>query len=96
VSAAVYVHCEVDDWDYDPRYTEGSCPICRQGPPGAPVAPRWLLLSRRVPWDFVFLGGLFLVALVLGMAAVQASGLAAASHLPRPHFALPTVHLPHR
>ncbi len=94
--SAIYVHCDADDWDYDPRYTEGSCPICRQGPPGAPAAPRWLLMSRRVAWDLVFLACLFLVSIVLALAAIEASGLASDSHFPHPRFGLPTLHLPHR
>ncbi len=67
--------CELDGWDYDPRYTEGACPICGTAAEGAPTAPRWLLWSRRVPWDLLFLLGLFFVSVVLAKLALQAAGL---------------------
>lgn len=69
------VHCEVDDWTFDPRYTQGRCPICGWVPEGAPAAPRWLALVNRVDWDVV---GLFLLADVLVLLALivaHAAGL---------------------
>ena len=82
--STAFWHCELDDWDYDPRYTEGTCPICGVRPDGAPAAPRWLLLSRRVPWDLVFLFALLAVLLVLAVVVLRASGLAADWHLHLP------------
>lgn len=69
------VHCETDDWSFDPRYTQGRCPICGWVPEGAQSAPRWLALVNRVDWDIV---GLFLLADVLVLLALivaHAAGL---------------------
>lgn len=66
------LHCVNDDWDFDPRYTGGVCPICGWGPGPTPPTQVEALL-RKVPWDYVLLGvlGLILVALgiLVGMAA---------------------------
>ncbi len=43
--------CELDGWSFDPRYTEGRCPICGWVAPGAPEAPLWLTLARRFEWE---------------------------------------------
>ena len=101
--SALLVHCELDDWDYDPRYTEGACPICGTHPDGAPLAPLWLLLSRRVPWDMVFLGVLAVLLVVMAAVVIGASGLAADWHLRLPRSLhlpalpiLPHLRLPHR
>lgn len=67
--------CELDQWRFDPRYTQGRCPICGWAPVGAPDAPRWMRLVRRVDWDLL---GLFLFAdllLALGLVVAGASGL---------------------
>ena len=63
-------HCEVDDWTFDPRYTQGRCLICGWVPEGAPAAPRWLALVNRLDWDML---GLFLLAdvLVAGTAVFE-------------------------
>jgi hypothetical protein len=69
------VHCEVDDWTFDPRYTQGRCPICGWVPEGAPVAPRWLALVNRLDWDML---GLFLLAdvlVLLGLIVAHAAGI---------------------
>lgn len=67
--------CELDGWRFDPRYTQGGCPICGWKPDGAPDAPRWLRLTRRVDWDLL---GLFMLAdmlLVLGLVVANVAGL---------------------
>jgi hypothetical protein len=46
-TAVAKAHCPIDDWDFDPRYTDGVCPICGWRPPGAPVEPPRL---ARVDW----------------------------------------------
>ena len=56
---AVRVRCDLDGWDFDPRYTEGACPICGWKPEGAPHTPIWLGLSRKVDWEVVGLFALF-------------------------------------
>jgi len=73
--SALSVHCDLDAWDFDPRYTGGACPICGTVAEGAPAAPRWLLWSRRVPWDVLFLLALFFACVVLAKLALQAAGL---------------------
>jgi hypothetical protein len=61
--------------DGNPRYTEGACPICGWKPEGAPSAPAWLALSRKVEWDLI---GLFVLFIVLTFCAVI---VAHAAHL---------------
>lgn len=69
------VHCDLDDWDFDPRYTEGSCPICGWRPPEGTVAeqPRWLTALDRVQWDFVGLIVLAVALLLLGFLVGSAA-----------------------
>jgi hypothetical protein len=66
-------YCETDAWAFDPRYTQGRCPICGWAPEGAPVAPRWLKVANRLDWEmvglFMFVDVLFLLALVVLSAA---------------------------
>ena len=59
--------CELDSWSFDPRYTEGRCPICGWVAPGAPDAPLWLTLARRFEWE---LAGLVALMAVLALIAV--------------------------
>ena len=68
-------YCEQDGWEFNPRYTEGGCPICGWTPAGAPSAPAWLALSRKVEWDLI---GLFVLFIVLTFCAVI---VAHAAHL---------------
>ena len=59
--------CELDGWSFDPRYTEGKCPICGWVAPGAPEAPWWMILARRFEWE---MAGLVLLLAVLALGAV--------------------------
>lgn len=59
--------CELDGWSFDPRYTEGKCPICGWVAPGAPEAPWWMTLARRFEWE---LAGLLVLLVVLALGAV--------------------------
>ena len=80
-------YCEADRWTFDPRYTQGKCPICGWQPEGAPDAPYWLALARRVDWQIV---GLFLlvdVLFLLGLVVANAAGLLPAGH---PSIGLPS------
>jgi hypothetical protein len=72
--------CEADDWEFDARYTEGACPICGWQPEGAPHAPRWLTLSRKVDWEMVGLFALFVVLVFCAVIISQAAGF----RLPHP------------
>ena len=68
-------YCELDHWRFDPRYTQGHCPICGWTPEGARDAPLWMRLTRRVDWDLL---GLFLFAdllLAVGLIVAVGAGL---------------------
>lgn len=67
--------CTTDDWLFDPRYTQGRCPICGWAPEGAPRAPAWLAFVNRVDWDLVGLLVLADVLVLLGLVVASAAGL---------------------
>jgi hypothetical protein len=69
------VICELDRWRFDPRYTQGVCPICGWAPEGAAKMPRWMAIVDRVDWELL---GLFLLAdlfVILGLVVANAAGL---------------------
>ena len=68
-------HCEADDWTFDPRYTQGRCPICGWAPEGAPSAPGWLAIVNRFDWDMVGLFVLADVLVLLGLIVAHATGI---------------------
>ena len=72
--APVRFHCELDDWTFDPRYTDGRCPICGWQPAGAPAAPAWLAAARKFEWELTGLFVLLIVLAVLGMVVATAAG----------------------
>ncbi|MFN2464284.1 MAG: hypothetical protein ABR573_10335 [Candidatus Dormibacteria bacterium] len=63
------LHCEVDSWDFDPRYTAGACPICGWAPEAIqmPAVPAWQTQLAWVPWDYVGLAALFVALVALGI-----------------------------
>ena len=68
------LHCAVDDWDFDPRYTAGVCPICGWGP--GPAPPSTLQqLAARVPWDYVLLAVLAVSLIIIGVLVGRAAGV---------------------
>jgi hypothetical protein len=69
------LHCEVDDWDFDPRYTAGECPICGWRPNAGPAKalPAWRKRLDQVPWDLIGLGMLFVVLVTLGVFVAMAA-----------------------
>jgi hypothetical protein len=69
------LYCSLDDWYFDPRFTEGKCPICGWAPDNAvAVRPEWEATLRRLPWDYIFLGVLFVGLVVLGIiVGIQAN-----------------------
>ena len=82
-------YCEADGWSFDPRYTQGRCPICGWQPEGAPDAPGWLALVKRLDWVIL---GLFLlvdVLFLLGLVVANAGGLLPAGH---PSLGVPPTH----
>lgn len=75
-SRARIFHCDLDNWDFDARLTDGVCPICGWAPDGAlPPVPAWLQQLRRVQWDFVGLVLLAAFLLVMGVLVAQAAHL---------------------
>ena len=66
--------CELDGWSFDPRYTEGKCPICGWVAPGAPDAPLWLGLARRFEWEMAGLIVLLALMVLVALAVVHAAG----------------------
>jgi hypothetical protein len=66
--------CELDGWSFDPRYTEGRCPICGWVAPNAPEAPLWLTLARRFEWELAGLVVLMAVLAIIAVAVVHAAG----------------------
>jgi hypothetical protein len=81
--AGVREYCELDRWSFDPRYTEGRCPICGWRPEGAPSAPLWLSVARRVEWELIGLVALLIVLVVLAVVVARAAGIAVP--LPQAH-----------
>jgi hypothetical protein len=73
--AAARAYCELDRWSFDPRYTQGRCPICGWAPEGAPNYPRWLLLANRIDWELFGLLMLVDVLVVIGLVVARAAGL---------------------
>ena len=71
---AARAFCELDGWSFDPRYTEGRCPICGWVAPGAPEAPLWLMLARRFEWELAGLVVLVVVLAVIAVAVTHAAG----------------------
>ena len=71
------VHCELDNWDFDPRYTAGACPICGWKPDSAllPAAPIWMQQLRDTEWDVVALMVLAFLLLVMGVYVGRAAGI---------------------
>jgi hypothetical protein len=67
-------YCELDRWSFDPRYTDGRCPICGWEPPGAPHAPWWMLMARKFEWELAGLAVLAVVLVVLGVMVAHAAG----------------------
>ena len=66
--------CETDAWSFDPRYTQGRCPICGWAPDGAPAAPRWLALVNRMDWQMIGLVFFADLLVLLGLIVATATG----------------------
>ena len=66
-------HCPIDDWDFEPRFTDGRCPLCGWRPPGPPVtAPR----VARIDWFWPMVALLAVVSVVMGVLVLVAYGRA--------------------
>jgi hypothetical protein len=88
--APVRAYCELDKWSFDPRYTDGRCPICGWAPPGAPTAPAWLAVARKLEWELTGLVLLLVVLVILGVVVAQAAGYRLPVFTSHPAPAVPT------
>jgi hypothetical protein len=73
--SAARAYCELDKWAFDPRYTQGRCPICGWAPEGARAMPAWMVVAQRIDWE---LFGLLLLAdllFFLGLVVARGAGL---------------------
>ncbi len=68
------LHCPNDDWDFDPRYTDGVCPICGWGPGKRPTAA-WLARVEALPWDYITLAIFAVVLIVVGVLVGMAANV---------------------
>ena len=68
------IRCETDAWSFDPRYTQGRCPICGWAPEGAPAAPLWLAVVNRMDWHMIGLVFLADLLVLLGLVVATATG----------------------
>jgi hypothetical protein len=65
----VRVHCEFDDWDFSPRFTDGVCPLCGWRPEGiVEQAP----LIERMDWFMVMLVVVVIASIVMGILVIHA------------------------
>ena len=68
-------YCELDRWSFDPRYTQGRCPICGWAPADAPTYPRWMVLANRIDWELAGLLLLVDVLVIAGLVVARGAGL---------------------
>jgi hypothetical protein len=75
-STTAKLHCELDDWWFDARYTDGACPICGWRPEGVTYsAPLWLRAARSADWELIGLVFMVLLLVVLGFFVERTAGL---------------------
>jgi hypothetical protein len=72
---AARAYCELDQWAFDPRYTQGRCPICGWAPEGAPTVPAWMGLAQRIDWELFGLLMLADLLVLLGLVVARGTGL---------------------
>jgi len=65
----VRVHCEFDDWDFAPRFTDGVCPLCGWRPEGIVVESS---LVERLDWFMLMLVAVVIVSIVMGILVIYA------------------------
>ena len=68
-TAVTRVHCEFDNWDFAPQYTDGVCPLCGWEPDGVVVERP---LSQRIDWFLVMLIAVMLASLLMGVLVLRA------------------------
>jgi hypothetical protein len=69
MSTATRVHCEFDDWDFAPQFTDGVCPLCGWAPDGYEANPP---LSQRIDWFMIMLAVVVLASLLMGILVLRA------------------------
>jgi hypothetical protein len=68
-SQRVRVHCDFDDWDFAPQFTDGVCPLCGWRPEDN-VFDR--PLSQQVDWFMVMLVVVVLASILMGILVLRA------------------------
>lgn len=61
--------CPNDGWAFDPRYTEGSCPLCAWRPPVPAIRPP---LVTRIDWFWPALAALVVVSILMATLVIHA------------------------
>jgi hypothetical protein len=69
MSTVTRVHCEFDDWDFAPQFTDGVCPLCGWQPEGFEADPP---LSQRIDWFMIMLVVVVLASLLMGILVLRA------------------------
>jgi hypothetical protein len=65
----VQAHCEFDDWDFSPRFTDGVCPLCGWQPEGIVEETP---LVQRLDWFMVMLVVVVVASLAMGILVIHA------------------------
>jgi hypothetical protein len=66
---ALQVHCDFDDWDFAPRFTDGVCPLCGWRPDGVVEETP---LVQRIDWFVVMLVVVVLASILMGVLVIRA------------------------
>jgi hypothetical protein len=61
--------CPLDDWVFEPRYTDGLCPLCGWRPPGGLVRPP---RSARIDWFWPAVVVALIASVVMGVLVLVA------------------------
>jgi hypothetical protein len=69
MSVVARAHCEFDDWDFAPRFTDGVCPLCGWQPEGFEADPP---LSQRIDWFMIMLVVVVLASILMGGLVLRA------------------------
>jgi len=69
MSVLTRVHCEFDDWDFAPQFTDGVCPLCGWQPEGFEADPP---LSQRLDWFTIMLAVVVVASVLMGILVLRA------------------------
>jgi hypothetical protein len=63
--------CPIDDWEFKPLYTDGTCPLCGWAPPAYVHRPP---LFHRLDWFWAGMGAMAIVSVAMLIAVLNAYG----------------------